>query len=190
MTVHTPSNTGLPDFPITCLKTADQRSTATAFQGQNTVIDFWTTRCTRCPDALDKLDAMKSEAKYSNVEFVSVCCDKLDGAREIIEKDDRPRWDNVAHYFMDENTKEEAKQVLGFASVPFYVVVNEDGEIVQKGNSKQIDFEAIPGINRPEIQKENIAMPSTGKFTENSLEEQPALQQPVVEHVFCLDEDF
>mmetsp|Transcript_3574 Transcript_3574/g.5488 ORF Transcript_3574/g.5488 Transcript_3574/m.5488 type:complete len:191 (+) Transcript_3574:89-661(+) len=190
MTVQTPSNMELPDFPITCLKTADQKSTATAFQGQNTVIDFWTTKCTRCPAALDKLDAMKSENKYSNIEFVSVCCDKLDGAREIIEKDDRPRWNNVAHYFMDEDTKEEAKRVLGFASVPFYVVVNEDGEIVQKGNSNQVDFETIPGIKRQEIEKENITVPSTGKAIKKSPEEQPAIQQLIVEHIFCLDEDF
>mmetsp|Transcript_8099 Transcript_8099/g.11664 ORF Transcript_8099/g.11664 Transcript_8099/m.11664 type:complete len:190 (-) Transcript_8099:415-984(-) len=188
----TATTMGLPDFPVTCLKTADQKSTATAFQGQNTVIDFWTTRCTRCPDALDKLDAMKNEAKYSNVEFVSVCCDKLDGAREIIEKDDRPRWSNVQHYFMDETTKEEAKQVLGFKSVPFYVVLNEKGEIIQKGNSKQVDFEDIPGIVRPEVEQENTIATSSSavKSTEAAFEEQPVVQQPVAERVFCLDEDF
>ena len=42
--------------------------------------------------------------------------------------------------------KELAKKVLGFKSVPFYVVLNEEGEIVQMGGKKQIDFNNIPGM--------------------------------------------
>lgn len=42
--------------------------------------------------------------------------------------------------------KEMAKKVLGFKSVPFLVVLNEEGEIVQMGGKKQIDFDNIPGM--------------------------------------------
>ena len=111
--------------------------------------DFWTTKCTRCPDALDKLDKMAEDPKYENVQFISICCDKLDGARDIIEKDDDLRWQNVSHYFMDQQNKEEAKKILGFKSVPFYVVLDENGEITQLGNHKSIDFEEVPGVVRP-----------------------------------------
>ena len=81
---------------------------------------------------------------------------------------------NINHYYiMDKNFKEEAKSVLGMQQVPFYVVLNEFGEIVQKGSKKQVNFEDIPGIVRQEEEK-----------VEETKEEQ------ALERVFCLDEDF
>ena len=99
---------------------------------------------------MDKLDSMAKDPKYENVQFVSICCDKLDGARDIIERDDDPRWQNVNHYYMDQKDKEEAKKILGFKSVPFYVVLDESGSIKQLGGHKAIDFEEVPGVVRPE----------------------------------------
>jgi hypothetical protein len=106
--------------------------------------DFWTVQCTRCPAALDKLNALASSMESSGdptttscssvVQFITVCCGKeLDAARETLDGprgDDGRRWNHLAHYFMDYDTKETAKQLLGFRQVPFYVVVDERGEIV------------------------------------------------------------
>jgi hypothetical protein len=92
---------------------------------------------------------MAQDPKYENVQFISICCDKLDGARDIIEQDDDLRWQNVSHYFMDQKDKEQAKKVLGFKSVPFYVVLDESGSIQQKGNQTMIDFDEVPGVVRP-----------------------------------------
>lgn len=112
--------------------------------------DFWTTKCTRCPDALDKLDDMAQDPMYENIQFISICCDKLDGARDIIEKEEELRWQNVSHYFMSKDDKETAKKILGFQQVPFYVVLDEEGKIQQSGSGKQVDFEDVPGVVRPE----------------------------------------
>ena len=89
---------------------------------------------------------MAASPIYKNVKFVSVCCDLCDGAREILEQTDEPRWSNIDHYFMGFEYKEMAKKVLGFKTVPFYVVLNEEGDIVQMGGKKQIDFDNIPGM--------------------------------------------
>lgn len=112
--------------------------------------DFWTTKCTNCPDALDRLNDLAGEERYRNVKFVSICCDSCDGARNIIEKEDSPRWEKVSHFFMDHEHKEEVKQILGFKQVPFYVVLNKEGDIVQMGSKKHIDFEHLPGVIEPE----------------------------------------
>jgi thiol-disulfide isomerase/thioredoxin len=217
----------LPILPVTCLSTAEDLSTREAFHGQNTVIgasqhscllsflaivslivltfdifihiniDFWTTKCTRCPDALDKLNDMAKDPKYSNVRFVSICCDQLDGAREIIEAPSTPRWNNVSHYYMNQENKEKAKKALGFKSVPYYVILNEDGQMTQKGSSKQVDFDEIPGIVHPDNDKENVQQESVVKAVDddkargvaqnvNIVEE----ETPVVtaERVFTLDD--
>jgi hypothetical protein len=93
---------------------------------------------------------MANDPKYENVQFISICCDKLDGARDIIEKEDDPRWQSMSHYFMEQKDKEEAKKILGFKSVPFYVILDESGSIKQLGNQNAIDFEDMPGVVRQE----------------------------------------
>mmetsp|Transcript_32332 Transcript_32332/g.95257 ORF Transcript_32332/g.95257 Transcript_32332/m.95257 type:complete len:112 (-) Transcript_32332:359-694(-) len=89
---------------------------------------------------------MAQDPKFANVDFVSICCDSCDGAREILENPDVPRWDAMHHYYMDQESKETAKKVLGFSMVPFYVFLNDKGEIVQKGNTNAVNFDQIPGV--------------------------------------------
>lgn len=115
--------------------------------------DFWTTKCTNCPDALDNLNDLAADERYKDVKFVSICCDSCDGARDIIEKNDRPRWHRVSHFFMDHEHKEEAKRILGFKQVPFYVVLNKEGEIVQTGSKKYINFNNLPGMVQPKVER-------------------------------------
>lgn len=76
--------------------------------------------------------------EHPDIQFVSICCDSLDGARNIIEQNDELKWSSVQHYFMDQEHKEKAKAILGFKQVPFYVVLDERGIIMEKGNT--IDF--------------------------------------------------
>lgn len=120
---------------------------------------------------------MAQDPDYADVQFVSICCDKLDGAREIIEKDDEIRWQHVSHYFMEPEDKEAAKEALGFKSVPFYVVINKEGVIQQMGGTKQIDFESIPGKLQSVENKEN-----------DRPEDSPMKTDSGVERVFVLDD--
>ena len=158
---------------------------------------------------------MASDPKYENVQFISICCDQLDGARQIIEKDDDLRWQNVDHYFMSESDKEQAKKELGFKSVPFYVVLDEEGQITQKGNHHAIDFDEVPGVIRPEPEP-----PVVMREPEQTMGEHPSLafggeekveddimddfaldfqldfslmtfkEPPKVDRIFTLDDDF
>ena len=114
--------------------------------------DFWTTKCERCPEALDNLNEMACLPKYANVRFISIVLDECDGARNIIETpNDKRRWSNIHHYYMDTEFKEHTKSVLGMKQVPFYVILNKYGEIVQKGSKKQVNFEDIPGMIRHQL---------------------------------------
>lgn len=119
--------------------------------------------------------------QYANVKFTSIVLDNCDGARNIIETPDKqPRWNNINHYYMDKDFKEDTKSFLGMKQVPFYVVLNENGEIIQKGNKKQIDFENIPGMIRPTEEEK----------TEEIVDENVNALCERVERVFCIDEDF
>lgn len=89
---------------------------------------------------------MAVDPRHINIQFVSICCDRSDKAREIINGDDNPRWKNISHYFMDKDDKEKVKEALGFKSVPFCVVIDEMGTIVKSGSYKTINFQNIPGM--------------------------------------------
>jgi len=83
---------------------------------------------------------------------------------------------------MDPESKEVAKELLGFAQVPFYVVLNEEGRIVAKGGKKRIDFEGLPellGVVPPLVmieEVEEIVVPEQKKVK--------------VDRVFDMDDDF
>lgn len=49
--------------------------------------DFWTTRCERCPAALDHLNKMAVDlGENAPVVFASMNCDDADFAKELIEE--------------------------------------------------------------------------------------------------------
>mmetsp|Transcript_1867 Transcript_1867/g.2688 ORF Transcript_1867/g.2688 Transcript_1867/m.2688 type:complete len:156 (-) Transcript_1867:532-999(-) len=144
--------------------------------------DFWTTKCTRCPQALDDLNSLAEMPEYENVRFTSIVLstaeeEGCDSARNILEApDDSPRWNSISHYHMDLENKEVAKKELGFTQVPFYVVLNEKGDIVQKGSKAQVNFKEIAGLHELEEESKVADNEETGF--------------PPQERIFCLDDDF
>jgi len=132
---------------------------------------------------LDKLDKLAKDPKYEGVKFASINCDSESGARNIIEEFDDPRWLNVEHYHMETEFKEEAKVALGFKTVPFLIVINEYGQIVQKGSPKQVD---LGKIVQKKIEQKSIY---DGDDKENV---NPIVKSNTVNisRVFTMDEDF
>jgi len=132
--------------------------------------------------ALDKLNEIACDERFSEIKFISICCDDLDGAREIIEHDDELKWQHISHYFMDFESKEEAKKLLGFSSVPFYVFVDEHGIVSQKGGPADVDFYSFlnpsHNSNLQEDTTRNMATSNNGHVKISN------------ERVFEIDEDF
>lgn len=97
----------------------------------------------------------------------------------------------MSHYFLSGEHKEHAKKLLGFKSVPFYVVLNARGEITQKG--PKVDLEEILGTIR---EKENVQQTIVEKKTADTVvktckvveDENPAVVSP--ERLLTIDLDF
>ncbi|GMI55024.1 hypothetical protein TeGR_g6491 [Tetraparma gracilis] len=180
------------DLPLTSLDTAaDSSLSEVCAGGKTTIIDFWTTKCTNCPAALDKLDSLQVSSSHQNVQIISICCDSCDGAREIIERGAEPRWANLRHYFTPLEWKEKAKAYFGFAQVPFYVVVNPDGATVHsKGNASKVDLAAVPGAVRPPALIEDPAADKENEVEVAPIVEKLAISEPEAPRAFIMDEDF
>lgn len=160
-------------------------------RGRVVVLDLWSNACVRCPEALDKLNAlaerMKEDVEKGLVIFASVNIDDKAKARGLIAE---RKWTSLSHLFVDAATKEMLKARFGLTSVPFVMVFDQEGTLSQMGNPKKIDFDALPAMWKAKRQVGNEAKKEGGidrqKKEDVAKEEMPvkALQ------AFTLDEDF
>lgn len=105
------------------------------------VVDFWTTRCTRCPAALTKLNefALSKKNNGAAVSFVTVNLDG-DGGKGLMADD----WPDLPHAYVDDfETKEAFKAAFDFASVPLLVVLSSDGAVAYNGKCDIAKLEEI-----------------------------------------------
>ena len=145
----------LPDLAVTLLvansdENDEETTTLSKLQGEDEnkkamVIDFWTTKCTRCPAALEKLNDEACLAENADIVFVSCALsqgkDNYAMAADLVC--DNGSFSELTHCFMDMETKETAKATFGFASVPFYVVVDKRGVVLGMGEPKAVNYRSL-----------------------------------------------
>ena len=142
-----------PDLPLTLFDDDSTASSLTKLRaGKPLIIDFWTTRCERCPACLDKLDKI-AEALGDKVVFAALCLDDPDFAQELVDEHD---WDHITHGGMDLETKEKAKAAFGFNSVPHLVIIGADGTTLFCGSALKATAD---GISEALAGKENAPQP-------------------------------
>eukprot|EP00316_Scyphosphaera_apsteinii_P021761 CAMPEP_0119299210 /NCGR_PEP_ID=MMETSP1333-20130426/1322_1 /TAXON_ID=418940 /ORGANISM="Scyphosphaera apsteinii, Strain RCC1455" /LENGTH=174 /DNA_ID=CAMNT_0007300567 /DNA_START=38 /DNA_END=562 /DNA_ORIENTATION=+ len=130
---------------FTILETGAASSLSAFRAGRPMVLDFWHTRCTNCPAALNKLDRMASSGKYPGVVFaacaISLGTDMTDQEHTLEMLDGE--WESLKHLWMSFDEKEIAKAEYGFSSVPFCAVFATDGSVVSMGDPQSIDFTVL-----------------------------------------------
>lgn len=158
--------------PIVVSVNDEEKSLAEVCKGRRGVIDFWTTKCVRCPAALGKLNDEASGS--TDTLFIACALSQGEGNKDDV-MDFAQDWEHLTHVFAEMGVKEEMKKVFGFSAVPFYVVFDEDGSIVGSGEPKTFNYESALSSLRS---KQNIE----NKLGGNSVAR--------VNNVFTLDEDF
>jgi hypothetical protein len=110
------------------------------------------------------------------VQFVSICCgDSIDGAREIIEATQVPRWNAMRHYFMAFDDKERAKQLLNFRTVPFYFIFDRHGNMIFSGNKMPENCDTL--FQDLKAEPTLLASPTS---TVNPLMSHPSVRQELI----------
>lgn len=165
----------LPSISVVVFEDDSTRTTTLKelCQGRAGVIDFWTTKCVRCPAALGKLNEEAGEADKDKFMYIACALSQGEGNQDDVQ-DFISDWDNLTHVFVDLKDKEAVKSTFGFSAVPFYVVFDQNGTIVGKGEPKAFDYQSV------------LANVETAENIENKLEN-IAVQNT---NTFSLDEDF
>lgn len=132
------------EIACTDLSDGSQTSIQALADGKIAVLDFWTTRCTRCPMAIGKLNEKAAALVYKDkVVFFTVNCDDAVFAKETCEDEE---WDNMTNVFISNEVKEQIKSKWGLTTVPHYTMIDADGKIVQNASqdsATKFDFEAV-----------------------------------------------
>jgi len=162
------------DLPVTLL---DDDSQLTTFEnlrgGRAMVLDFWHTKCVKCPAALDRLNESAAGGGLVNGEsvvFVACALSQGEGNRALACEMMSGHYENLTHVFMEIDAKEKAKEVFGFSAVPFVVVVRSDGTVLGQGDPKTINYVEL--------------LKSHGEH------HVPTASQPTASHSLVFDEDF
>lgn len=111
--------------------------------GKKVVIDFWHTRCTKCPAALEKLDKKARSSTDDNLIWASCGLSLTDGDFDIVQEMCEDTWENLKHLYMTVEEKEVAKSIFDFKAVPFCVCFDASGKLVASGDPKNIDFDSV-----------------------------------------------
>jgi hypothetical protein len=52
-------------------------------------------------------------------------------------------WQNITHVFIEQDVKEQAKEIFGFSALPFTVVFGKEGNILASGDPKTLSLKSI-----------------------------------------------
>ncbi|CAN0552912.1 unnamed protein product, partial [Ectocarpus sp. 12 AP-2014] len=142
------------------------------------------TRCTNCPAALDALDSIA--LGRPSVTFVAVNIDDSGAARELVSQAaSEGRWTRqgksrcfpLTHVHLEEDEKERAKDILGMRTVPFYVVVGEDGKVLRHGSAKTLPLKTVESVGSallPPPSDAGSASAREGRYGEGQQDENDA----------------
>ncbi|MBN8685280.1 MAG: TlpA family protein disulfide reductase [Chitinophagales bacterium] len=121
-------------LPVVNLKTTDGKTVSTkelATPGKITVVSFWATWCSPCKKELDAIMDYYPEwqSKY-NMQLVAISVDDARTAAKIPSMVEEKGWE----YSILIDSSKELQQALGVASVPFTLLIDQNGNVVFEHN--------------------------------------------------------
>jgi thiol-disulfide isomerase/thioredoxin len=136
------------DPPVNVLNVDDQEGTASTLHtfraGKPLVLDFWHTKCVKCPAAISHLDEVAP--KHPGVTFAACALSlgsETEGTQDQVLELLEGQWENLQHLYMNFDDKEAAKKEYDFKLLPFTVVFSAEGSVLFKGNPMDIDFATV-----------------------------------------------
>ena len=121
----------IPSVTITDLDGGGTDISTLVGNGKITVIDFWATWCVPCKKELTNIAEYYDEwQKKYNMQLIAVSIDDSRNASKVKPYVDGSAW--TYKVLIDENG--DLKRALNFQAVPYVIVVDADGNIVETHN--------------------------------------------------------
>lgn len=109
------------------------------FRGKILLIDFWASWCKPCIDQFPELEIMNDKFKDKGLVILGISLDEdINSWKKAMAKHNLS-WQNI---FSEEGLAGEISKKYGINSIPFNIVINDEGEILKK-NANENDLEEI-----------------------------------------------
>ncbi|MBB5439511.1 thiol-disulfide isomerase/thioredoxin [Pedobacter sp. AK017] len=128
----------IPDFKI---KSSDGQSisiNSCASKYKYTLIDFWASWCGPCRTASPSLIKVYEAFESKGFNIVGVSIDESESAWKKAMSEDNVKWLNGI-----DNLQNAAKEIFGLVAVPGYLLINQEGKIIQSELISSIKVEQI-----------------------------------------------
>ncbi len=94
-------------------------------------VDFWATWCGPCKEEMPHSKTLMEDLKGNEVAFVYLC---IDCAEKLWKEDIAEFQIGGQHYYLTKKQSDEIKKAFEIQGIPYYLLVDKDGEIVDKGH--------------------------------------------------------
>jgi len=108
-------------------------------KGSVIYIDFWGTWCGPCLAAMRDAEPFVKRLK-NNVAFVYLC---LDSEKDGWEKTSKVMGIGEQNYFLNAKQSSDMRVAFEIQMIPFYMLIDKNGTIVNKGNNLRIDDSVV-----------------------------------------------
>lgn len=102
------------------------------------VVEFWNVRCTRCPEALNKVGALASQFPHVNFAACALAVTQDEEEADVVDEYVAAHANYFTSFdsylFMTYAQKEEVKRVFRFTQLPHCVVLDRMGGVRFSGN--------------------------------------------------------
>ena len=101
------------------------------FEGKYLLLDFWASWCPPCNAAAPELKRLYSEYNQKGLEILGVSIDSNEQAWKNKIEEKKWEWANI----MTTDRGKEVSALYGFNAIPYFVLLDKDGNIIDKGFS-------------------------------------------------------
>lgn len=117
--------------------------------GRSMVVEFWHTKCERCPQALQRMHDLAANGAPNNVAFAACALStnptddegELAKVHALVVADEA--FPLFTHLFMTFEQKEAAKRHFGFSSVPHCVVFDRVGNVLVSASPSSPEVHSV-----------------------------------------------
>ncbi|MCM4170805.1 TlpA family protein disulfide reductase [Arenibacter sp. TNZ] len=130
-------------------------SILTTNKGKVIYIDLWATWCGSCIAEFPKSKILMNKLQHEDVTFINICIE----SEERLWKPILDKFELGGHnYFLTKKQSTEIKKAFGIQAVPYYVIIDKNGTISEKGSHLRPDVAESKILKLIDVTTEKLAL--------------------------------
>jgi thiol-disulfide isomerase/thioredoxin len=124
----------LSDLEMMCLDLKGNKFNADSIRDKILVVDFWATWCGPCIQSIPFMKKLESDFNDNDLQFIYLSIDDdIEAWRKMVKKKEL----KGLSLYSQGGFKSSIAQYFNLEAIPYYLVIDKEGNIIYKGNSNK-----------------------------------------------------